>query len=213
MKLFAMLAIVVALYFLYRLAFPKKTELPKSNENIPKKRNDETSIVGQSRVVLGYRSQPPPTPATASKSDNSEEKADTFAEENASEPMDIDVPAEYENESEEPGNEDVDTNEEAEELRQTLGSEAELAAGFSYEEMDLAVEAVSQPESENEAEAAEVLYRLEHTECVEQLAAVSPEKALRIKSLISLHVQSIELTDEENRIEDTSDFNIADFLS
>ena len=127
--------------------------------------------------------------------------------------MEIDVPAEYENESEEPGNEDVDTNEEAEELRQTLGSEAELAAGFSYEEMDLAVEAVSQPESENEAEAAEVLYRLEHTECVEQLAAVSPEKALRIKSLISLHVQSIELTDEENRIEDTSDFNIADFLS
>jgi len=213
MKLFAMLSIIVALYFLYRLAFPKKTESPKSNESLLKKRTDEKSIVGQSRVVLGSRSQPPPTPATPSKSDNSEEKAETFAADNPPETMNIDVPAEYENESEEPENDEVDADEEAEELRQTLGSEAELAAGFSYEEMDLAVDAVNQPESENEAEAAEVLYRLEHTECVEQLAAVSPEKALRIKSLISLHVQSIEPADEENRIEDTSGFNIADFLS
>lgn len=206
MKAFAIVAILVALYLLYRLAYPKQSKPKPKVEIPPKKKTDENSVVGQSRVVLSSRSQPPTTPAMPLKSGISDENTDNFATEN--EPMDIHVPLEYE--PAEPENE-ADENEEAEELRHTLGSEATLASGFTFEEMDMAVGEVNHPSGENEAQAAEVLYRLENTECVTQLAAISPEKAARIKGLISLHVQSIEPTAESD--EEVGNLDIADFLS
>lgn len=210
MKLFAMLSIVVALYLLYRIAFPKKIPKEKSNEIQPKKESRNDGIVGRSRVVLSSRSQPPTTPATPLKSDVSPEKTGNFADENP--PMDVEVPMEYEEQISETEADEID--EETEEIRETLGQEAGIANGFTFEEIDMVVETINQLDSEHEAQAAEILYREEKTEYVEQLSAISPEKATQIKGLIDLHVSTVvNPTNEDSDETDTSNLNIADFLS
>lgn len=210
MKTFAVIAILVALYLLYRLAYPKKEGTKKSSEKPLPKEVKSDGIVGRSRVVLSSRSQPPTTPATPLKSDVSPEKTGNFADENP--PMDVEVPMEYEAQIPETEADEID--EEAEEIRETLGQETGIASGFTFEEMDMVVETVNQPDSEHEAQAAEILYREEKTEYVEQLSAISPEKATRIKGLIDLHVSTvINPTNEDSDETDTSNLNIADFLS
>ena len=84
-----------------------------------------------------------------------------------------------------------DAEDEAQELRQVLKNENLLAGGFTYEEMDMAVGEVNHPSGNNESQAAEVMYRLQNTECVTQLTAISSEKAARIKNLINLHIQAV----------------------
>ncbi|OAV74533.1 hypothetical protein Barb7_01957 [Bacteroidales bacterium Barb7] len=229
MKLLAVTAIIIALYLMYRMAFPKQPETKEDNDYPPEKEPDTDDVVGKSHFVLGNQRQPKPTPAKPEKSENQAEKPDTFASENKKsdavipseeldevfsklpEPMDMDYPLERETD-EEP---DIDTEEEAEELRQTLGKDAEVASGFTYEEMEQAVDAVNHSSEETEAEVGRVLSGLEKTDMFEQLVSGDVGREARIKSAIDRHVQSIlpEETLEENNNKEYGDFNIADFLS
>lgn len=226
MKLFAITAILVALYLMYRIAFQKQAETKKSNEDILSEKAEPDDVVGKSRPVSDYRRQPQPTPATNEKSENREENPNTFAPESKpsdaaippeeldevfSQPMDIAYPLERETE-EEP---DIDAEEEAEELRQWMSNDSEVADGFTYEEMEQAVDAVHHLSDEKEAAAGRVLSGLEKTDMFEQLISGDAAKEALIKSVIDKHIRSMIPEKTENREDNNNeygDFDIADFL-
>jgi hypothetical protein len=116
---------------------------------------------------------------------------------------DLDIPPDDEPEDDEP-----DADEESEELRQTPEGEAELANGFSIEEMETAAGAIDSPGDEN----AEILYRVEKTDMFEQLVSGDEGKRQRIAAVIDRHIKSLnpEVANEDSEY---SNFNIADFLS
>ena len=226
MKLFATISIFVALYFMYRIAFPKQAKVKKGNEDSPKDQIFPNDVVGKSRPVSDYQRQAQPTPATPAKSENREENTDTFAAKNKkseaevppedldemfSVPMDIDYPLERETEQEP----DIDAEEEAEELRQQLGGNNGVADGYTFEEMEQAVDAVNRPSKEKEAKAGRVLSDMEKTDMFEQLVSGNAGKGEMIKSIIDKYVQSMlpeEETEETDNNNDYGNFEIADFL-
>jgi hypothetical protein len=150
-----------------------------------------------------------PVAAKTCETVSSHENADSFVPENESGMMDISVPLEQEDEPEEP---EIDTEEEAEELRQLMGNDPEQASGFTFEELEQTVHGVNHP-SENDRQVAKVIYRLQDTDCITQLAAISPEKAERIKCLISLHVNEVESKTGKTGNEKPGQPDITGFLS
>jgi hypothetical protein len=208
MKVFAIAAMLVALYLLYRIAYPKKQENKKTNEVSSKRTASDGDIVGKSRVVLSLPSQPAPSYSTYCESNSLNENTNSFAGRNQIKSMEIHVPLDSENENCES---EIDLEEEVEELKQTLGNEVVPANGLTFEEMELAVNELSYPSEANKAKVAEVLFRMENTEYVTQLSDISPEKAEQIKDLINQYVMSVEA--KEDKREDTDDFEITRFLS
>jgi hypothetical protein len=208
MKVFAIAAILAALYLLYRIAYPNKQENKKANEVSPKRTERDNEIVGKSRVVLSSPSQTVPSYSTYCESNSLNENTNSFAGGNQIKSMEIYVPLDSGNGSLES---EIDLEEEIEQLRQTLGNEIVPANGLTYEEMELAVNELSYPSEANKAKVAEVLFRMENTEYVTQLSDISPEKAEQIKDLINQYVKSIEA--KEDKSEDTGDFEITRFLS
>ena len=188
MKTILIAVMLLSLYLLYRIAFPKTIKKPKQTSVLSRQKIIEKEIIGQSRVVLSFQRQAVPVAAKTCETVSSHENEDSFVPENESGMMDISVPLEQEDEPEEL---EIDPEEEAEELRQLTGSEPDLASGFTFEELEQTVHEVDHP-SGNDKQVAKVIYRLQDTDCITQLAAISPEKAERIKSLISLHVNEVE---------------------
>ena len=188
MKTILVAVMLLALYLLYRIAFPKAIKKQKPTSVLSRQKINEKEIIGQSRVVLSFQRQAVPVAAKTRETVSSPENADSFVPENESGMMDISVPLEQEDEPEEP---EIDPEEEAEELRQLMGNEPDLACGCTFEELEQTVHGVNHP-SGNDRQVAKVIYRLQDTDCISQLAAISPEKAERIKSLISLYVNEVE---------------------
>jgi len=205
MNEFVVTVIVIALYLLYRIAFQHPPEAGKGHDTPQKTDTDTDDIVGKSRFVLPDRRQPAPTPATSKKSESQEEKQHTFVAESEKanavipsealdeifgevpQPMDVDYPPERE--TGEPEDE-PDAEEEAAELRQVLGKEAELAGGLTCEEMAEAIEAVNHP-SDGGEEAARALSGLEKTDLFEQLVSGDAVKAARITDVLDRYEQSL----------------------
>jgi hypothetical protein len=232
MKAFVITVIGIALYLLLCLVFPKPKGT-KKGDAVPQKRETDTDdVIIPSRYVSGLQRQPQPTPSTSVKPENQTEKGNTFASESGKtsavippevldevfsrppEPMAIDYPLDrVEDEPKDEATGEPDADEEAEELRQSLGRDAALADGFTYEQMAQAIETVDSPEEGKAQAAGEVLYSLEKTDLFEQLVSSDEAKAARIKSAIDRHVQSIlpEETDEDSNNE-YNNFDIADFL-
>jgi hypothetical protein len=229
MKAFAAIVMLVALYLLYRIAYPPQTGIKKGDE-IPQSRDTGTNdAVGESRYVSTFRSQLQTTPATSLNPEKQEEKAHIFAPENGKidtvipfdrldeifgveqpDEDDLDIPDD--DEPEESDENTPDADEESEELRQTLEQEAEteLANGFSIEEMETAAAAIDSPTDEN----AGILYRVENTDMFEKLVSGDEGKRQRIASVIDRHVRSLNPEIEESESDgDYKNFNIADFLS
>lgn len=188
MKTILVSVMLLALYLLYRIAFPKSIKKQKQASVLSRHKVNEKEIIGQSRVVLSFQRQAVPVAAKTCETVSSDENADSFVPENESGMMDISVSLQHEDEPEEP---EIDPEEEAEELRQLMGNEPDLANGCTFEELERTVHEVNHP-SGNDRQVAKVIYRLQDTDCITQLAAISPEKAERIKSLISLHVNEVE---------------------
>lgn len=188
MKTILILVMLLALYLLYRIAFPKSIKKPKPTPVLSRQKINGKEIIGQSRVVLSFQRQAVPVAAKTCETVSSHENADSFVPESESGMMDISVPLEHQDEPEEP---EIDPEEEAEELRQLMGNDPEQASGFTFEELEQTVQEMNHP-SGNDRQVAKVIYRLRDTDCISQLAALSPEKAERIKSLISLYVNEVE---------------------
>jgi len=217
LKIFAIATIVVALFFLYRIAYQKQSFTPKSNEDLPKKEPDsDNDIVGKSAFVRSERSHLQTSAATILETENQIEKDNIFAPANNQngaiispeeldevfdDTTDLDIPPDTETDEF-----DVDFDEEAEELRQTVENDANLASGFTYEEM---ADAINNPSSEK----AEVLYQMKQTDFFEQLVSSNEGKALQIKTVIDRHIQNIQSENLEENNNEYGDFNIADYLS
>jgi len=209
MKTILLAVMLLALYLLYRIAFPKPIKKQKPTSVLSRHKVNEKEIIGQSRVVLSFQRQAVPVAAKTCETDRSNENAYSFVPKNESGMMDISVPLEQEDEPEEP---EIDTEEEAEELRQLMGNEQDLASGCTFEELEQTVHEVNHP-SGNDRQVAKVIYRLQDTDCISQLAAISPEKAERIKSLISLHVNEVEGKTGKTENEKPGQADITGFLS
>lgn len=209
MKTIIVTVLLLALYLLYRIAFPKPIKKPKPTPVLFRQKVNEKEIIGQSRVVLSFQRQAVPVAAKSCETVSSHENADSFVPESESGVMDISVLLEHEDENEDP---EIDPEEEDEELRQLTGNETELASGCTFEELEQTVHEVNHP-SENNRQVAKVIYRLQDTDCITQLAAISPEKAERIKRLISLHVNEVEGKTGKTGNEKPGQVDIAGFLS
>ena len=209
MRTFLFAVILLALYLLSRIAFPKPVKKQKIAPGLFRPKVNEKEVIGQSRVVLSFQRQAVPIAAKTCDPDGSDKNANSFVPENESGLMDISVPLEHGNENEEP---EIDPEEEAEELRQLTGNELEMAGGFTFEELEQTVNEVNHP-SGNDKQIAKVLYRLQDTDCITQLAAISPEKAERIKSLINLHVNEVESKTRKTDNEKSDLPDISGFLS
>ena len=201
MKLFVSLVMLAALFLLYRIAFPKQPEAKKENNTPPKREFDLSDVVIKSRFVPPDIGQPRTTPATILKTDFQEEKAVIFAAGNeekrsavvppekldeafANEPNPDDLDIFPDEEEEERLNEE-DLEEEAEDLRQTMGEDAEPASGWSIEEMTEAAKAIAKPTDEKAA----VLYRVEKSDLFEQLLSGDEGKAAAITAIIERHIR------------------------
>lgn len=209
MKTILVSVMLLALYLLYRIAFPKPIKKQKPTSVLSRQKVNDKEIIGQSRVVLSFQRQAVPVAAKTCETVSSRENEDSFVPENESGMMDISVPLEQEDEPEEP---EIDPEEEAEELRQLMGNEPDLASGCTFEELEQTVHEVNHP-SGNDRQVAKVIYRLQDTDCITQLAAISPEKAERIKSLISLHVNEVESKTGKAGNEKPGQPDITGFLS
>lgn len=209
MKTILVAVMLLALYLLHRIAFPKSIKKQKPASVLSRQKINEKEIIGQSRVVLSFQRQAVPVAAKTCETASSHENADSFVPERESGMMDISVPLDHEDEKEEP---EIDPEEEAEELRQLMGNEPDLASGCTFEELEQTVHGVNHP-SGNDRQVAKIIYRLQDTDCVTQLAAISPEKAERIKSLISLHVNEVESKTGKTGNEKPGQPDITGFLS
>ena len=174
MNTFIMISIIIALFLLYRIAYPKHQNETKACNDAPcESETDLSEVIVKKRYVRTTQSQPPPTPATPEKDDVLQKNAYIFAAGNEKrksvipnenldevfgdesedvnpEDLDLDPDEDYNDD------ETVDAEEEAEEFRLKLGRDAELASGFSIEEMSEAAKAIDKPTDEK----AKILYYL-----------------------------------------------------
>jgi hypothetical protein len=221
MKALALAIMFVALCLLYRIAYPKQTEIKKGDDVPEKKEIDSCDVMGKSLFTRTDISTATPTPATSLQSVKQVEKAVTFASGNRE--TDVAVPSERLDEifGEEPNPEDLDippdddenapdAEEESEELRLSPERGTELANGFSIEEMENAAKAIDSPADEN----AEILYRVDKTDMFEKLVSGDEGKRQMIAAVIDRHIRSLnpEVASEEND-GDYVNFNMADYLS
>ena len=226
MKLLVIIIMLVVLYFLYRIAYPKQQK--KDNEIPARTSKSVPDVMGKSRFVLPDRSKPLQASATLQGTETEAEKASNFAPETeekrsaviAAEQLDevfcdelnseiMSLPLENENEDEI----DFET-EEAEELHQVLGHEAILADGIDYDDLQNVVKIVKEQPGYVSEETAGTFAKLENTDMFEMLVSGDEGKINWIKSIIEQHVQNTmpEPDNENSDTMDYGDFDIADFL-
>jgi hypothetical protein len=198
MKAFAIIVILIALYLLYRIAYPKPTNNKQRDDNPVKREIDSDDVVGKSLYVRPS-GQPRTTPATPLKTENQAEKPITFAPEIESKPVAIpseELDAVFKKTSEEEtfdesdldieedddDNEEVDLEEEAEDFRQMIGEDARIAGGFTYDEIAEAIKTPNRPE---------ILYSLSKTDMFEQLVSGDAGRAAKISSVLDRYEQSL----------------------
>jgi hypothetical protein len=228
MKLLAISILLASLYFLYRIAFPKKQAKTVVEESdllsisVP----DTGDVVGKSTFVVGAQSQAQATAATISKADILKEKQSTFAAASpkdrivippeeldkvfgeTSETEDLDLDLDDETDEEEAL---LNDEEEAEELRQVLGRDAVPSEGLTYEQIADALQTVTEPQEVKSSAAGEVLIQLQHTDLLEQLFAGDTARAARINAVLDLHEHSL-VQETEGDETGKSNFDISNFL-
>jgi hypothetical protein len=214
MKVFALIITLAALYFSYRIAYPKQAAAKKRNDPPqPRSGFDVSEVVVKSRFVRPDAGQPQPTRTTPAKTVLQDEKPPIFAAGNEKSNAVIPVekldevfddfnPDELEIEPDE-DNGDIRDNrdnwdEEFDEA-DSLEQGAELASGMSIEEMGEAAKAIDHPTGEK----ANILFKVEKTDMFEQMVSGDEGKAERIKAIIDRHFRSLQPEVEvENGVND-----------
>ena len=220
-----MIIMLIALYLLYRIAYPKQTAGQKDNDISEKRTNKLRSVMGKSRFVLSERSQPVQTPAASLETENREAKQNKFAAEteekrsaaipaeqlneasqNEPNPDELDIPPDGEDEI------DYEAEQEAEEMNRVSGREVMLADGVDYDDLQHIAKVVKQqPETVSE-ETGRTLAALENTDMFEMLVSGDEGKRNWIKSVIDRSLQNrMPVPEDKTSGTDYGDFNIADF--
>ena len=231
MKLTVLLIIILSLYLIYRLSFPKQAEKREKTETSPPP--DSHEAVVKRRFVLPDRSNPAQHDDRKEDSDKQAEKALIFAPGNENpdagiippeelgevfgddvnpEELDID---ETDGEDEETSEEDEDDDEDSE-LRRTMNGNVAYADGCTIDEMTEAVKTADKPESEQSPEAVKTLYSLSKTDMFEQMVSGDAGRAARIAAILDRGEQSLAGQSEDAADDSDSeyrDFDIEQFLS
>jgi hypothetical protein len=218
MKFLALISMLIALYLLYRIAYPKQADTKKGDDVLKRETKPTGNVMGKSRFVLPDRSQHLQTPATEQETAKSEEKAVTFADE-TDEPKSVVVPPEELDEvfSEDGNSDENDIDfeaEEAEELNRTLGLETMYAEGIDYDGLQAVAKIVNeQPETVSE-ETGRMLAALEDTNLLEGLVSGNEGKMSWIKTVIDRYLPNpTPETESKEMNTDYDDFDVVDYLS
>ena len=233
MKILAVMMMLVALFFLYRIAYPKRPATNKDVDNLPvqKKDTDISEVVVTTRFVRPNSGQPQPTRTISDKEEVLGKKPYTFADGNENRnsvippekldevfeddvnPDELDIePDEDESKSSDfEDNRDneaeiIDFDDESAELE----TGAELASGMSIEEMSEAAKTIDHPTDDK----AGILFRVEKTDMFEQLVSGDEGKAERIKAIIDRHFRSQqpEIENDDSDSDDIENIDISEFL-
>jgi len=230
MKVIVLIIMLIALYLLYRIAFPKQTDSGREGTKARKHeggdswdRGDVSEVVVKSRFVRAVHGQPQPTCTTIENADYQEEKASIFAAGNDQKdavippekldevfedfnPDELEIPPD---DDDQPDETETDPEEEAEDLQQIPGLDSGMADGLTIEEMTETVAAINNPTGEK----AGLLFKVEKTDMFERLVSGDEGKAARIKAIIDRFVQ-VSFPETENEISETDygDFDMDRFL-
>jgi len=222
-KILVLIIMLIALFLLYRIAYPKQINPKKDSDIANEKPKTVPDVMGKSRFVLPDRSKPLQTPATSPENEKPEEKSDIFAAETEKKRSAV-IPAEQLNEvfGDEPNLEILslpldDDNEidfeaeEAEELRQTLGQEAGYADGMDYDDLENMITVVQEQPDEVSEETGRTLAALENTDMFEMLVSGDEGKMNWIKSVVERNIRNT-MPEAESETADYGNFDIADIL-
>jgi hypothetical protein len=199
---------------LFLLLFRKRKnpgEIPRQSNP---KRVSSADVMGKTKVVLR---QPQTNGDPRGQVLKPMEDPDTFAatDENKAQengPMGIEVPIEYDGEI--PGTDTDETDEETEELRQTMGSDGGLASGASFEDLEYSLDVIRERRTseDDERKAAEIILREKGTDIFKQMVSQLPQGVERVSSIMdkyfSVQPDSVESTNDK----ELGDFDIASIL-
>lgn len=242
----ALYALFVGIYFLYlRAGKRRKKDIVGKGSSIHETGQIKTDIVGKSRFDLSaskpLTAKSKPLAATPLKSENREEKPDTFVPSNEvkpsaevppeeldeafsdtptdenNEPMDIDYPLEYEAETE---NEDEpeDEEDETEEVEGT--AQAALASGVQFDDLGNAVRTVNKTDEatpEQKQRAGDTLLEIRKTDMFEKVVSGKPDAKRIVSDLMAESLADFnrrkdkEAGADENAKKAPDNFNIRDF--
>jgi hypothetical protein len=232
MEHLVILIMLIALFLLYRIAYPKQSVGKKENKVLPEKSKSLPDVIGKSRFVLPRRSKPLQTPATSQDSESEVEKAVIFAAENAenrkkvipTEQLD-EVFADKQNEANDDDELDIDIDdddneadidldaEEAEELARTLGQETIYADGVDFNDLQEVAKVVQEQPEELSERMANAIKALENTEMLERLTSGNENQMNWIKTVVGRNSEKEppQAQDENFDAPDYGDF-ISDFV-
>jgi hypothetical protein len=240
MQLLAIIILFIALFLLYRIAYPKQSVEKKGNDALPDKPKTLPDVVGKSNFVLPHLRQPKQTPTTLEGFEKEVENAVTFAPESEKKRSAV-IPAEqlddvfsdkqYAENSNPPNDEDDDDGtgividddtedddqtdideaaEEAEELNRALGHQAIYADGIDFDDLQTVAKIIDEQPNEVSKQTADTITALEHTDMFEMLISGDESKSKWIKTIIERNVQKV-LPEMESDKSDTTDYG--DFLA
>ena len=231
MKLLVIIIMLIALFLLYRIAYPKQISAKKDDVTPNEKPKSLPNVMGKSRFVLSDRSKPLQTPATISETEKEVEKEPIFAAKTEekqsvaipaeqldevfsddSNPEVMSLPLESENENEDESEVDLEA-EEAEEIRQALGHEAIFADGIDYDNLQTVVKVVREQPDEVSEEICKILAVLENTDMFEMLVSGDEGITNWVLSAVERNIQSM-IPETEKETSDTTDYGdfVTDFL-
>jgi hypothetical protein len=227
MKLLILAIILLSLYPIYRLSFPKQAEKREETETPPSPDGDEAVI--KRRFVLPGQSNLAQHDDRKEDSDKQAEKAVIFAPGNENPDAGIIPPealGEVFGEDVNPEDLDIDDTDEGDEetaeedddveLRRTMNGNVAYADGCTIDEIAEAVKTADKPESEQSPEAVETLYCLSKTDMFEQLVSGDAGRAARIAAILDRGEQSLAGQGEDTADDNDGEyrnFDVGQFLS
>ena len=199
---------------LFLLLFRKRKSPDKITAQSNPKRVSSADVMGKTTVVLrqtqtngdtrGQVLKPMEDPDTFAATDENE------AQENR--PIGIEVPVEYDREI--PGTDTDETDEETEDLRQTLGSDAGLASGASFEDLEYSLDVIREKKTseDDERKAAEIIRREGGTDIFQQMVSQLPQGVERVSSIMDKYFSVKQGSVESSNDKELGDFDIAGIL-
>lgn len=224
MKFIILTTILLSLYLIKLLTFPKPSGNRQGNDTPQSKLPDEYEVVTKNRFVLPDQSnskqrddrkelsdkqvEKPHIFATGNDNPNasvipSEELDEVFGEEVNPEDLDIEP-----DENETDDDEEWNAEEEEEDIRQDMGEIEGYADGFSYDELTTVIHHVNNEAEKMTQSVVETLRSFVKTDMFEQLVSSDAANALRIASILERNEQSLVQSNGRVNDKDTEFQNI-----
>lgn len=199
---------------LFLMLFRKRKSPYEIAEQSKSRRVSSADVMGKTKVVLrqtqtigdmrGHVLKPMEDPDTFAVADENE------AQENRQ--MGIEVPVEYDGEILKADSNETD--EETEELRQTLARDSGLASGASFEDLEYSLNVIREKKTseDDERKAAEIIRREGGTDIFQQMVSQLPQGVERVSSIMDKYFSVQQGSAESSSDKELGDFDIAGIL-